>query len=228
VLKAARTCARIMTAIGDKAANRWHLQFAERWVVPYNFYVNDARWAACSCACAMVAGAIFHRGAGRDGLYSPEDSYVANLLGALDALIGGITTVYDWSHNNNSPEHSDPSVQGLKDVGMRGIFGYGNSNAEGFPPNNLPINYDDFRRVREQHFGSDDQLATMAMASARASVRNNQHYRHGLCGRQGALRAGDGLWASAGRSFRWRRATCSRTTQLRFTATQSAITSRSQ
>jgi hypothetical protein len=43
VLKA-REPARIMTAIGDKAANRWHLQFAERWVVQYNFYINDARW----------------------------------------------------------------------------------------------------------------------------------------------------------------------------------------
>jgi len=43
VLKA-REPARIMIAIGDRAANRWHLQFAERWVVQYNFYVNDARW----------------------------------------------------------------------------------------------------------------------------------------------------------------------------------------
>jgi hypothetical protein len=40
VLKA-REPARIMIAIGDKAANRWHLQFAERWVVQFNFYVND-------------------------------------------------------------------------------------------------------------------------------------------------------------------------------------------
>jgi len=43
VLKA-REPARIMIAIGDKATNRWHLQFAERWVVQYNFYVNDRRW----------------------------------------------------------------------------------------------------------------------------------------------------------------------------------------
>ncbi len=43
VLKA-REPARIMIAIGDKASNRWHLQFAERWVVQYNFYVNDERW----------------------------------------------------------------------------------------------------------------------------------------------------------------------------------------
>ena len=43
VLKA-REPARIMIAIGDKASNRWRLQFAERWVVQYNVYVNDERW----------------------------------------------------------------------------------------------------------------------------------------------------------------------------------------
>ena len=43
VLKA-REPARIMIAIGDKLNNRWHLQFAERWVVRYNVYVSDERW----------------------------------------------------------------------------------------------------------------------------------------------------------------------------------------
>ena len=33
-----------MTAIGDKVANRWHLQFAQRWVIQYNFYINDRNW----------------------------------------------------------------------------------------------------------------------------------------------------------------------------------------
>jgi hypothetical protein len=33
-----------MTAIGDRKTNRWHLQIAERWVVQYNFYVNDQHW----------------------------------------------------------------------------------------------------------------------------------------------------------------------------------------
>ena len=44
VILKAREPARIMTAIGDKKANRWHLQIAERWVVQYNFYVSDHRW----------------------------------------------------------------------------------------------------------------------------------------------------------------------------------------
>jgi len=39
-----REPARIMTAIGNKKENRWHLQIAQRWVVQYNFYVNDERW----------------------------------------------------------------------------------------------------------------------------------------------------------------------------------------
>ena len=42
VILKAREPARIMIAIG--AEERWHLQFAQRWVVQYNFYINDQRW----------------------------------------------------------------------------------------------------------------------------------------------------------------------------------------
>ena len=44
VILKAREPARIMTAIGDKKVGRWHLQIADRWIVHYNFYVNDQRW----------------------------------------------------------------------------------------------------------------------------------------------------------------------------------------
>jgi hypothetical protein len=44
VILKAREPARIMIAIGDKLANRWHLQIANRWVVQYNFYINDRNW----------------------------------------------------------------------------------------------------------------------------------------------------------------------------------------
>jgi hypothetical protein len=33
-----------MTAIGDSKSNRWHLAIANRWVVQYNFYINDQQW----------------------------------------------------------------------------------------------------------------------------------------------------------------------------------------
>jgi 5-methylthioadenosine/S-adenosylhomocysteine deaminase len=133
------------------------------------------------------------------GLYTPEDNYVANLLGALDALDSGITTLYDWSHNNNSPEHADASVQGLKDSGIRGVFGYGNANAEWFPPNTIPTNYDDIRRVRKQHFASDDGLVTMAVAArgpqfTTLDITEKDFQVARELGVRITVHVGDGLW----------------------------------
>jgi hypothetical protein len=42
VILKAREPARIMMAIG--AQDRWHLQLAQRWIVQYNFYINDQHW----------------------------------------------------------------------------------------------------------------------------------------------------------------------------------------
>jgi hypothetical protein len=44
VILKAREPARIMIAIGKEQDNRWHLQITQRWVVQYNFYVNDRHW----------------------------------------------------------------------------------------------------------------------------------------------------------------------------------------
>jgi len=44
VILKAREPARILIAIGNQKENRWHLQLAQRWVVQYNFYVNDRNW----------------------------------------------------------------------------------------------------------------------------------------------------------------------------------------
>jgi len=49
ILKA-REPARILTAIGNRQDNRWHLQLAQRGVIHYNFYLNDRHWAECSFA----------------------------------------------------------------------------------------------------------------------------------------------------------------------------------
>ena len=39
-----REPARILTAIGNKKENRWHLELKRRWVEQYNFYINDGEW----------------------------------------------------------------------------------------------------------------------------------------------------------------------------------------
>lgn len=79
VLKA-REPARIMTAIGYKATNRWHLQIADRWVIQYNVYINDREWGGCLSACAptcrseQASASIsitgWHHRCGRKGLAS--------------------------------------------------------------------------------------------------------------------------------------------------------------
>jgi hypothetical protein len=42
VIVKGREPARILTAIGKD--DRWHLQYARRWVIQYNFYLNDGEW----------------------------------------------------------------------------------------------------------------------------------------------------------------------------------------
>lgn len=132
-------------------------------------------------------------------LYTPDDMYVANLLGALEALDAGITTLYDWSHNNNSPDHSDAAVNGLKDAGLRAVFGYGNSNREWFPVSDRRTDFDDVKRVRDTHFASDDGLVTMAFAArgpefATIDVTEEDFRRARELGLGITVHVGDGLW----------------------------------
>jgi len=42
VILKAREPARILVAIGKD--DRWHLQYARRWVIQYNFYIQDCEW----------------------------------------------------------------------------------------------------------------------------------------------------------------------------------------
>jgi len=57
--------------------------------------------------------------------FRPEDVYAANHLGALAALDAGITTLLDWSHIMNTPDHADEAIRGLTDAGIRAVFAHG-------------------------------------------------------------------------------------------------------
>ncbi|WP_435213968.1 amidohydrolase family protein [Streptomyces sp. bgisy034] len=101
-------------------------------------------------------------------LYTPEDVYAANLAGALECLNAGITTLVDWSHINNSPEHPDAAIQGLAESGIRAQYAYGSANtslADYWFESKIAIPGDDVRRIRGNHFSSDDGLLTMALAT---------------------------------------------------------------
>lgn len=57
--------------------------------------------------------------------YEAEDAYLGNLVGALEALNSGITTVVDHCHIVNSPDHAHEAARGLVDAGIRAQFCYG-------------------------------------------------------------------------------------------------------
>jgi len=95
--------------------------------------------------------------------YEPEDMYAANLIGMLDALDSGITTIVDWSHNNNTPAHADAAIQAVFDSGIRAVWGCGNSNDEWLPVSDIAQSKD-ILRIKNQWFDSPDQRVTLALA----------------------------------------------------------------
>src|SRR5215469_14226169 len=101
-------------------------------------------------------------------VYRPEDVYASNLAGSLECLNAGITTLVDWSHINNTPEHPDAAIQGLRDSGIRAQYAYGSANtslSDYWFESKIAIPGEDVRRVRETYFASDDSLLTMALAT---------------------------------------------------------------
>lgn len=94
-------------------------------------------------------------------VYRPEDAYIGDLTVALGAINAGVTTVLDWSHIGNSPEHTDAAIEGLTESGIRGIYAYG--TGEMGPANRYP---EDIRRLRDTFFSSEDQLLHLALAAA--------------------------------------------------------------
>jgi 5-methylthioadenosine/S-adenosylhomocysteine deaminase len=101
-------------------------------------------------------------------LYRPEDVYASNLAGALECVNAGITTLVDWSHINNTPEHPDAAIRGLQEAGIRAQYAYGSANtslAAYWNGSTIAIPGDDVRRVRDTYFSSDDGLLTMALAT---------------------------------------------------------------
>jgi cytosine/adenosine deaminase-related metal-dependent hydrolase len=96
--------------------------------------------------------------------YTADDVHLGNRLGALEGLDAGVTTLLDFSHCNNTPDHSDAAVTGLRDAGGRAVFGYGFFNSSPFAPQHFQQHSDrlaDFARIADTHFASRDALVTL-------------------------------------------------------------------
>jgi cytosine/adenosine deaminase-related metal-dependent hydrolase len=56
--------------------------------------------------------------------YQPDDVYLGNLLGRIEALNSGVTTLLDWFHCSDHPANADAAVQALRDAPGRSVFCY--------------------------------------------------------------------------------------------------------
>jgi 5-methylthioadenosine/S-adenosylhomocysteine deaminase len=133
------------------------------------------------------------------GLYRPQDTYAANLIGTLEALDSGITTLLDWSHNLNTPEHTDAAVDALVESGARVRFGHGGGHRHWQPVSSLPHPAEDVRRLREGRLASDDALVTLCLAPrgnqfATLDVTEQDWRLAAELGIRISCHAGDGEW----------------------------------
>ena len=104
-------------------------------------------------------------------VFEPEDTYLSLRIGLAEALNAGVTQVYDWNHNINSPDHADAAIAAHRDSGARVILGYGQASqtwaqildpaigASIEPPSR------DIFRLREEYYSSEDQLLTLGLAA---------------------------------------------------------------
>ena len=107
-----------------------------------------------------------HRGLAT--LYRPEDIYIANLMGALNQINNGATTLVDWCHNNPTPAHTDAAIEGLAESGIRAVFLHGSPKPNPKPGqkhfSEIPMPRHEVERLRKGRFASDGGLMTFGLA----------------------------------------------------------------
>jgi cytosine/adenosine deaminase-related metal-dependent hydrolase len=100
--------------------------------------------------------------------YTARDVYLGNLLGALNQVRNGTTTIVDWCHILRDAEMTDSAIAALDESGIRAVFARGTvkppERPGETPYHKLPYPREEIRRLRTGRFASDDGLLTLAMA----------------------------------------------------------------
>lgn len=140
---------------------------------------------------------------------TPEDTYLAIRLGIAEALDAGVTQLFDWNHNLNSPEHADAAVAAHRSSGARMILGYGQSAqawaqiAQSQTRSSIEPPSRDIFRLAAEYYSSDASLTTLALAargpecSPLSIVADEQAIATELAIRT-SVHVGNGRWGAMG------------------------------
>ncbi|QOZ76262.1 cytosine deaminase [Bradyrhizobium sp. CCBAU 53351] len=106
--------------------------------------------------------------AGLATVFRPEDIHIATLVGALNQINCGTTTLVDWCHNNPTPDHTDAAVHGLIESGIRAAFFHGSPKPEPKPGephfSEVPHPRREVERLLAGPLADRDGLVTLGLA----------------------------------------------------------------
>lgn len=157
-----------IAAVGqlDDVSDAQVVDAGQRIVLPGLVDTHRHMWQSAlrAVACDWTLGQYFARMRGRlGGVFRPEDTFAGTLLGMVEALDSGITTVVDWSHNLNGPDHADAAWEALQQGGGRALFSYGATNDQALRKDLSP-NTRDVARLRNGVGSDDGARVTLGMA----------------------------------------------------------------
>lgn len=106
--------------------------------------------------------------AGLATVFRPADIHIATLVGALNQINHGVTTLVDWCHNNPTPDHTDAAVRGLIESGIRAAFFHGSPKPEPKPGephfSEVPHPRREVERLLAGPLADRDGLVTLGLA----------------------------------------------------------------
>ncbi|TGN90619.1 cytosine deaminase [Bradyrhizobium yuanmingense] len=106
--------------------------------------------------------------AGLATVFRPDDLYIATLVGALNQINHGVTTLVDWCHNNPTSDHTDAAVRGLIESGIRAAFFHGSPKPEPKPGephfSEVPHPRREVERLLAGPLADRDGLVTLGLA----------------------------------------------------------------
>ncbi len=106
--------------------------------------------------------------AGLATVFRPEDIHIATLVGALNQINCGTTTLVDWCHNNPTPDHTDAAVRGLIESGIRAAFFHGSPKPKPKPGephfSEIPHPRREVERLLSGPLSDRDGLVTLGLA----------------------------------------------------------------